>query len=138
MQLKRIATLAAASTALVLLTATSASAAADTTDGTTLGAYCGFFKYGTIGWNDYADDDHGDDIDNVVVYDQPNDGESIYVWVKNHSNGRTNSGHAYSRERLSLDVGNVDNGDYVTVIASRWNNGSPNCESEKTTAYFYE
>ena len=115
-------------------TATSVTIAADTPDGTAVGVLCGGHRYGSFNWNDYADDDPSDDIDNVTVYDQAGDGMSLRVVVTN-SNGRDNSATARYGQRVSIDVGNVKNGGNVSVKAVPWNNGAPAC-SPSTDTHF--
>lgn len=112
-------------------------AAADTPDGQAVGVLCDYHRYGSFNWNDYADDDPGDDVDNVTVYDQADDGYALRVVVTNSSNGNTYSGTARYGERISIGVGNVDNGDHVSVTGVPWKDGSAVC-SPYTRATFYE
>lgn len=146
MKLIRILAAAALSGLMVAVTAagtasgapaSDVSASGDTSDGESVGVYCGYHRYGSFHWNDYADDDHGDDIDNVTVYDHPGDGKELRVVVTNSTTGRVESGTANGGERLSINVGNVSNGDHVSVTAAPWNNGAPAC-SPFTYAVFYE
>ncbi|MEU6861421.1 hypothetical protein AB0B28_21410 [Glycomyces sp. NPDC046736] len=118
-------------------TATSETKAADTPDGKPVGVLCDLHRYGSFNWNDYADDDHSKDIDNVTVYDQPGDGYSLKVKVFNKTNGRSKTVYAKYGGRISVDVGNVKNGDYVDVEAWPWEGKHQAC-APKTTYRFWE
>lgn len=98
-------------------------------DGLTFNVYCGGSLYGTVGWNDYANANPSDDIDNVVVIDRKGDGRSLRVSAYNQSTSRSAVGHATYGDRVSIETGNLrDAGDpYVLAAAYPWDDGSADC-----------
>lgn len=137
MQARHIVAAVSAATAFIIVTATSASAASDTGDGDTWDVECGWWDvYGTVGWNDYEDSDHGIDYDNVVAFDEADDGRSLMVSVYNNTTERFVEKHVKYGNRVSIDTGDLANGSSVRVIATPWDNGEPACNA--TVLHFQE
>lgn len=125
------------SAAMLAVSATNASAASDTADGTTHDVECGWWdKYGTVGWNDYEDSNHGIDYDNVVVYDEAGDNRSLKVTVYNPSTEKEVIKHVKYGNRVSINTGNLKNNESVRVVAAPYDNGDPVCKA--TVVHFQE
>jgi hypothetical protein len=75
----------------------------ETPDNCTVNLYYGGSKFGDVTWNDYADADHGDDVDNIYLQDRDGDGYYIRVTARN-----TNGGEV---------VSNSDSGGSVDTIS---------------------
>lgn len=83
--IKRVLALALVVTGLTsgILATPTADAAAGTPDGYTIydnGSH--WWHTGTIMWNDYADDDHSRDLDDIWVHDVAGDGKTVTLWVR--------------------------------------------------------
>lgn len=72
-------------------------------------------------WNDYDDQDHSRDLDNVWVKDGWGDGESTELEVD--WKGKEYITHAYAGEIKKLSFGNVPNGAKVHWIVCTWDDG---------------
>lgn len=119
----------AAVPAFGIATASSASAAGDTSDNHWQNG-----AGGSVMWNDYKDSDHSVDLDNIWVDDYAGDGKSVKLSVK--WNGKWYSTHAYNNEIKKLSFGNVPNGERVYFKTCEWNEGenTHTCLSD----WFYE
>ena len=124
---KRIALGAAALAAVSmggLSSLPSASAASDTPDNhwETIG-FPNFPMYwqGYVMWNDYDNEYHDKDLDNIWVEDDAGDGYSTELRV--YWNDKTYKTHAYNGDEARLSFGNVPNNHKVYYKICQWDDG---------------
>lgn len=122
----------AAALVSVVGSASTAAAAGDTADNTWVDVGKGW-----VMWNDYADDDHDHDLDDLWVDDWIGDGLSVKLYVYSGSEV-IGTAHSYGGDGDKVYIGNVPNGEKVLWKTCVWNNGAPDDKYDCSTGMFVE